>query len=842
MITTLLSPDFMQRLAGSLLHFVWQGAIIAMVTAILLRTLANRPAQWRYSVSVGALFLMLAAPLLTFMFYTQTGLATSWLLQFISEGIMATSQAAASATATSSWTQSIVVAWMIGVLIFSMRLIAGWRMSRSLVGSGSRAVPSEIQESFNVIMERMAMTAPIRLLTSIYIDTPVAIGWFRPTVLLPITALAGLNEPQLRAVLAHELAHIRRHDFLVNLLQRVVESILFYHPAVWWLSSRIRSEREHCCDDLAVQICDDRSAYAQALMELEQRRTASPDLAVAATGGRLTQRIHRVLGYRIANDDWRPAIAALLFVVVWVTVGAWQPDNTLHAKTAAPIPVPILSPILLQSEIRPATSNLAGAVNALAAIMTAQPPQQTPPAQTPDQGNGVIEGILRDSSGTPEAGVSVGATAALADPYAYMKTPIASITETDKDGRYRLEGLPAGRYYISAGRAQLPTFYPGTLDVAEGRVVVVSAGVTVANINFATEAISKAPKAPLTAPNQNSFVAASNTPGVLNLYVSIQIEGGGKFPVSYGARPPKLTLTDVATKTTYEAPFSSITITIPRNLKTVPNEYKVAIEDLPPGYAVKSVTYRADEPGVRYEDVLAQPMKISLRANDTTFAGGNGSTGAPDLPIVITLMRTTVASARGVRLSGNTGTAVRPALPVPGAGTPPRAANPDPAVYLSGKPGVLYNDGTFDFAGVAPGLHSVIMYPGLLAVQVNVQDRDMDGLSLQAVPAFPYNTFSSPPQTAGSAGSVTTWPSLALRALDDVTKQPIASGYITLNGLGGSSRNYVGASLSVVRIPKLLPGKYAITAEASGYVSKTQSVTVGDGETSIDVQLTREPR
>ena len=125
---------------------------------------------------------------------------------------------------------------------------------------------------------------------------PTVIGWLKPVVLLPASALAGLAPNQIEAILAHELAHIRRHDYLVNLCRRVVETLLFYHPAVWWLSRRIRAERENCCDDLAVSLCGDPVAYAAALAELEGLRSTTGDLVLAATGGSLLQRVRRLLG------------------------------------------------------------------------------------------------------------------------------------------------------------------------------------------------------------------------------------------------------------------------------------------------------------------------------------------------------------------------------------------------------------------------------------------------------------------------------------------------------------------------------------------------------------------
>ena len=107
------------------------------------------------------------------------------------------------------------------------------------------------------------------------------IGWLRPVILFPASALTGLSAEQLEALLAHELAHIRRYDYLVNLLQTTVETLFFYHPAVWWVSAQVRQEREHCCDDLAVAACGDVLTYARALTALEQLRGSEPQLAAS---------------------------------------------------------------------------------------------------------------------------------------------------------------------------------------------------------------------------------------------------------------------------------------------------------------------------------------------------------------------------------------------------------------------------------------------------------------------------------------------------------------------------------------------------------------------------------
>ena len=139
------------------------------------------------------------------------------------------------------------------------------------------------------IASRLGLRVAVHVVESALVDAPAAVGWLRPVILLPIAALANLTPSQVEAILAHELIHIRRHDFLVNLAQSVAETILFFHPGVWWVSGQIRAEREHCCDDVAVQVCGDPVDYASALAELEAWRSRGTTLALAATGGSLTQ-------------------------------------------------------------------------------------------------------------------------------------------------------------------------------------------------------------------------------------------------------------------------------------------------------------------------------------------------------------------------------------------------------------------------------------------------------------------------------------------------------------------------------------------------------------------------
>ena len=128
----------------------------------------------------------------------------------------------------------------------------------------------------------MRITRPVAMVCSVRLSVPVIVGHVRPLIVLPAAALSGLSPDQLEAILAHELAHVRRHDYLVNLAQTVIETWLFYHPAVWWVSRQVRVSREHCCDDLAVTLCRSRHDYVHALLDLEELQGARLDCSRSA--------------------------------------------------------------------------------------------------------------------------------------------------------------------------------------------------------------------------------------------------------------------------------------------------------------------------------------------------------------------------------------------------------------------------------------------------------------------------------------------------------------------------------------------------------------------------------
>jgi beta-lactamase regulating signal transducer with metallopeptidase domain len=216
----------------------------------------------------------------------------------------------------------IVAVWLTGAFAFSMRLAGGWLVASRLRFAGVvRPAPSDWQDRLSALASRVGISGPVRLLVSSLAQTPMAVGHLRPVILVPLGALAGLPADQLEALLAHELAHVFRYDYLANLLQSVVEALLFYHPAVWWISKQIRAERELCCDDIAVAIAGDRIRYARALADLEAFRSASAQPVLAATGGDLLARIRRLVDPSTTTTA-RPGLGAAIAIAILVFVGA----------------------------------------------------------------------------------------------------------------------------------------------------------------------------------------------------------------------------------------------------------------------------------------------------------------------------------------------------------------------------------------------------------------------------------------------------------------------------------------------------------------------------------------
>ena len=337
-----LEQPWVERLGWTLLHFLWQGVLIAKLFAAA-RAFGGQALspQARYRMACASLVAMALAPMAT---YWLIGMGSGFLpanASAWSARPFAAAYSSAAHTAAGEWWVSlpaasrrilpwIVTAWLCGALAFSVRLAGGWALAARMRSAGTaRPASVEWQRKIDDLIVRMRISRPVRVLESSLAQAPAVVGWLRPAILMPLGALAGLPAEQIEALLAHELAHIRRHDYLINLLQGVAEALLFYHPSVWWVSNEIRAERELCCDDVAVGVCGDALMYARALATVEAERPARLRTAMAANGGSLVNRIRRLIdpSQPMPQTQPGPGAAAALAILLLAGIGAAAMDR-----------------------------------------------------------------------------------------------------------------------------------------------------------------------------------------------------------------------------------------------------------------------------------------------------------------------------------------------------------------------------------------------------------------------------------------------------------------------------------------------------------------------------------
>ncbi len=361
-------------IAWTLIHFCWQAAAIAAFYGVASLLLARRSSQTRYAVALAALLLMLASAAITFgwqlrvnaVFEPASTLSSADTPSRFQQTVAYPFAQTASALSTSAPSPSLPTLlpwidgfWLMGVFVLSIRSLGGWWLIRRLRASAHTAIPAAISETFHRIASKLGLQRTVELAVSGSVSGPITIGFLRATVLLPICALTSLGPDELEVVLAHELAHVRRADFLWNLVQTFAETLFFFHPAVWWIGSCLRNERELCCDDLALELCPNPVIYARALFHLEEQRSRQPHLAMALDGNRpgstLRMRILRILGEPMSHAAHTPsrafsisvAIAGLLILVF----PSSQVLASLHPRQAiAPVAakVRVLSTAVLQ--------------------------------------------------------------------------------------------------------------------------------------------------------------------------------------------------------------------------------------------------------------------------------------------------------------------------------------------------------------------------------------------------------------------------------------------------------------------------------------------------------------
>jgi beta-lactamase regulating signal transducer with metallopeptidase domain len=466
MIQFLTQSTWTDLIGWVLVHSLWQFALVALVAIVLRRAMQRCSAASRYGALLAAMLIMVAMPVATW-FSPWCADAPAVAVKFdagenpekvssLQHGddtmpivapqaarpvrfaekpqteTLRLEPAAIGMASTWSivkrqvqpWLAKIALIWFTGVLVVAIRPILSWYTVRRLRRVGVSPVGAPVHSVLERTAAKLRLARTVEVLQSTLVKTPIVVGCFRPVVLLPLCVVAGLPVMQLEMILAHELAHIRRHDYLVNLLQTLVETLFFYHPAVWWLSRQIRNERENCCDDVAMATVGSRADYGRALLAIAELRATSPSLSLAASDGSLLARIRRIAGSeptpRVVGGG---SILGVIMVLIAVfTVITWG------ATPAAEVP---------EANDRSDKTS------------TGKPEGQT-----------IFAGVCHDDEGRAIAGAQLSL---FLDDFETLSDERLQSTRTDQAGRFRFEPVAALRdsetfkqYLISAaanGRA-----------------------------------------------------------------------------------------------------------------------------------------------------------------------------------------------------------------------------------------------------------------------------------------------------------------------------------------------------------------------------------------------------
>jgi beta-lactamase regulating signal transducer with metallopeptidase domain/Leucine-rich repeat (LRR) protein/5-hydroxyisourate hydrolase-like protein (transthyretin family) len=468
----LLHSAWADRIGWTLVHSLWQFALVALVAIVLRRAMQRRSAAARYGALLVAMVIMVAMPVATWF--------SPWLVdapavavkpeQPVDDlvntppqptddplpmaamplpsavepaekpqaepaalqplpigphaigphaiGLHAIGLASAWSVVkgrVQPWLPLIVLLWLAGVLVVAMRLLLSWHNMHRLRKAGVSPAGGSVQGVLERTAEKLKLARAVEVLQSTLVRTPVVVGYFRPLILLPACVVTGLPAGQLEMILAHEMAHIRRHDYLVNLLQTLVETLFFYHPAVWWLSRQIRNERENCCDDVAMGIAGSRADYGRALLAVEELRAVSPSLSLAASGGSLLARIRRIAGCEPAPRVAGGGILSLMLISTAILMAV-----TWGTAPAAEKP---------KADQQPNESSLASPA------MVTQPAeaQRTQLAPRDADAEGYTGTVVEKGSGKPIAGATVTVHLTGKHP-----PEVVSRYETDDAGKFRL--------------------------------------------------------------------------------------------------------------------------------------------------------------------------------------------------------------------------------------------------------------------------------------------------------------------------------------------------------------------------------------------------------------------
>lgn len=293
------------------------------------------------------------------------------------------------------WFPTLVAIYIAGVAVMTTKLFINLAQLQKIRKTQVLPVDNVWEQHMEKLAQQLSIPRRIKLLISTHIQVPVMIGFLKPLILLPAIMFNNLTAEQLEAIILHELAHIKRNDYLLNIFQSIVETILFFNPFIWWISKNIRLEREHCCDDLVLKSQVQPLHYAKALVALEEYRLTVNALAMAAADNKqhLFYRIKRIMEMKTKNINYSQQLLAVLIIAVGLLSVAWLTPEAAQAKTVA-------KKIYNHISTAPAVASLSYRLQTDTVTPKREKPQQpeaTEPAEAAEAANVNVEAAMQNA-------------------------------------------------------------------------------------------------------------------------------------------------------------------------------------------------------------------------------------------------------------------------------------------------------------------------------------------------------------------------------------------------------------------------------------------------------------
>jgi beta-lactamase regulating signal transducer with metallopeptidase domain/adenylate kinase family enzyme len=348
MIHSILSNDLVHALSWTLIHSLWQIIAIAFVLKVILKNIARSRANLRYYICFAALSVISLTSLITFTSYYAGYQANK--AERIYETVITSNNVSVPASRPGSETffsgienyfPMLLQLWILGTLIFLIKIILAYAYTKQLAAN-AQIESTFLTKTVKKLNKKFRIYRIINIKESSKVQTPMVLGYVKPLILFPVGLINNLSTAEAEAIIAHELAHIKRHDFIFNILQMFVEAIFYFHPAIWHISAQINQERENCCDDMAIEYTGNKVSYAKTLIKLQELKSSNnllaPALAMSGNKSSFSKRILRLLNEKTPSSNHRDKIIVLLLVFISMFLGA--KNMITDEKTAAEFQLP----------------------------------------------------------------------------------------------------------------------------------------------------------------------------------------------------------------------------------------------------------------------------------------------------------------------------------------------------------------------------------------------------------------------------------------------------------------------------------------------------------------------